>query len=122
MGMNLKELTIYRLNNNSNGPTTIPNAPSNIQKIATSNSVTLSWQDNANNELGFKIYQGNTLIATLPENTTEYTLSSLTANTSYEFSIIAYNNKGDSSSSPVISIVTKDNYAWLIPVYHLILN
>lgn len=118
MGMRLDELTVYRLDNTIGTHKPILNF-SVLE--ASSHSVTLQWQDNSTNELGFKIYQNNILIATLPANTTSYSIENLNANTIYTFQIVSYN---DISSSNIESITfrTKDDYAWLIPAYHIILN
>lgn len=87
----------------------------------TSNSAVLHWNDNSNNETGFKIYRGNVLIATVGANVTTYTLTNLESNTSYTYSIKAYNSAGESIAA-IITFKIKDDYAWLVPVYHIILN
>lgn len=100
----------------------IPPKPSNfgISSIDTT-TTTLSWIDNSNNETGFKIYQNNILIASLPANTTNYQVQDLESRETYTFTIKAYNTNG--LSNPItLTVTTKDDYGWLIPIYHVILN
>lgn len=100
----------------------VPTRPINIEVASvTSNAAILSWQDISDNEIGFKIYRGSLLIATLAANTTIYTLTNLQYSTDYTYTIVSYNAQGESSGQN-ISFQTKDNYAWLIPIYHIILN
>ncbi len=70
----------------------------------TSNSVTqtstrLVWGDVAN-ETGYRLFQTmagvQQLIATVPANTTQFTVSGLTRNTSYGFRLVAFNAGGES--------------------------
>jgi len=77
-----------------------------------SHTATLSWTDASNNELGFKIYQNGVLMATLAANSTQYTVSNLKRVTAYTYTIVAYNNEGDSKTA-MISFTTKDDYGWL---------
>ena len=104
-------------------PNTQPNQPTQPKATATdSHIVTLSWKDTSNNESGFRIYDKNYhLIATLPKNSTSYTLTHLQANTNYTFIIKAF-NAGPESTPAIISFTTSDDYSWLIPIYHMILN
>ena len=100
-----------------------PLPPTNI--VVTSieaSSAILSWSDTSTNETGFKIYQGSILIATVGANITSYSLTNLTANTTYSFVVRSYNSEGESSTSTIISFTTKDDYAWLVAVNHIILN
>lgn len=118
MGVNLKELTVYRLSEQS----TQPQKPINFSvNNITTNSALLSWADNSNNESGFKIYRDNVLIATLSSNATHYNISNLETRTTYHYSVKAFNDAGESNSIS-ISFKTKDDYAWLVPIYHIILN
>ena len=84
-------------------------------------SVTLRWQDNTSTEQGYKIYKGSTLIATLPANSTSYKLENLEDDTSYIYTIKAFNNGGESAGL-VVTFKTDKNRAWMIPaIYHPIL-
>jgi lysophospholipase L1-like esterase len=93
--------------------TPVPTVPSKFSSSTIeSDSVVLSWSDTSNNETGFKIYQDGTLIATLPKNTTTYTVTNLKRVTKYTYTIKAYNDEG-TSDSKTITVTTKDDYAWL---------
>ncbi|MGD0650215.1 MAG: fibronectin type III domain-containing protein [Verrucomicrobiia bacterium] len=86
-----------------------PNAPSALTATAVSPSqINLSWTDNANNEAGFKIERAPdsggspgawTQIATVGANVTSYTDSGRTPNTTYWYSVRAYNAIGNSPYS-----------------------
>lgn len=81
----------------------IPIAPTNLQSTYTSDTTALlTWNDNSSIETGYKIYRAGTLVATLGANTTTYTLSGLSAGTTYTYSVVAYNSKGDSASTSTI--------------------
>jgi lysophospholipase L1-like esterase/uncharacterized protein YxeA len=100
----------------------IPTEPNNfITSSIDTTKTTLSWNDTSTNETGFKIYQDNILIATLPSNTTSYQVTNLESRETYNFTIKAYNANGESSPI-VLTVTTKDDYGWLIPIYHAILN
>jgi len=78
-----------------------PTAPSNLNTShITTNSATLTWQDKSNNETGFKIYRSssNTPII-VPANTTIKTITGLTPNTSYTYTVKAYNSAGESAGT-----------------------
>ena len=92
----------------------------------TSNSARLTWSDNSNNETGFKIYRGNTQIATVGANTTSYNLTGLSANTTYTYTVKAYNTTGTSAATsktfttlvapntiPTIPFNTNVNNTWI---------
>jgi YVTN family beta-propeller protein len=84
-----------------------PRAPSSLTAtLGAKNAITITWNDNSSDEVGFKIYrkqyiQGTfSLLATVDENITEYTdSSSKDAETNYYYQICAYNYAGDSSFS-----------------------
>ena len=84
---------------------TAPNAPGSLSATANSCSeVALSWTDNADNEDHFVVERkeaGGTysVIATLDPDTTAYTDSSATAETTYYYRVKATNSIGDSSYS-----------------------
>ena len=100
---------------------TEPNAPSNLVAIAVSSiQIDLSWQDNSDNEDGFRIQRkmgaggSYSTIATLGTNTTSYHDSGLNPSTVYYYRVQAYNSYGSgysvwsaeantSTSAPAIS-------------------
>ncbi len=102
---------------------TIPSVPSNLQANPSSNSIRLNWQDNSNNEQGFKIERavdsilpikivtadaigGYKQIATVAANVNSYIDSGLQESTTYEYRIRSYNSAGSSSYSNTVSIIT----------------
>jgi hypothetical protein len=85
-------------------PTTPSNAAANP---VSSTEIDLTWQDNATNEAGYKIFRKSSadgtfaLIATLPPNSTTYHDSSVTAGTTYDYHIQAFNAAGYSDFAGV---------------------
>ncbi|BAL80363.1 fibronectin type III domain-containing protein [Caldisericum exile] len=89
-----------------------PNAPSNLTlEIASSTEIQIRFQDNSDNEDGFKIERkepGGTyeLIVVLPANLTLYRDSNLQQNKIYYYRVSAYNSYGVSLYSNESSITT----------------
>jgi hypothetical protein len=87
--------------------TTVPTAPSNLTaSVASCNQINLSWLDNSSNETGFYIYRGGSQIASVGSNITSYSNTGLTASTSYNYYVVAYNGAGNSSNSNTASGTT----------------
>ena len=82
----------------------IPSAPTNLTgTIISSNQINLSWTDNSNNEIGFrierKIGSGDyTIIWTTDTNIENYINTELLTNTTYNYRVYSYNSIGNSSS------------------------
>ncbi|MFQ3630710.1 carboxypeptidase regulatory-like domain-containing protein, partial [Roseiflexus sp.] len=75
-------------------------APGNLVLTGvTKNSVSVTWQDNSNNEDGFKLYRwdGSAWVVhgTVGANVTSYTYGSLACNTQYYLNVNAYNAYGE---------------------------
>jgi C1A family cysteine protease len=95
--------------------TTVPTAPSSLSAAAASTtSINLTWKDNAANESGFKVEgcKGSSCtafsqIGTVGANVTACSSTGLTKGTTYRFRIRAYNSKGNSSYSSIVSATTK---------------
>ena len=66
-----------------------PQAPTNLILTPHINSVSLSWQDNASTEKGYKIFRDAIMIATLPKNITHYEDEGLIPHTTYHYRIVA---------------------------------
>ncbi|OGO32115.1 MAG: hypothetical protein A2Z29_03445 [Chloroflexi bacterium RBG_16_56_11] len=83
----------------SNNPAAVPRAPSDFTAIALSATrIDLTWRDNSNNELGFRIYREGVLIAELENNTSIYRDTNLKPGTSYIYQIGAFNSAGESQT------------------------
>lgn len=85
------------------GPTP-PTAPSSLSAKTKRLVVTLTWNDNANNEDGYKVYRGTSssnlsLYATVGANTTTYRDSSVTKRTTYYYKVCGYNAEGETCSN-----------------------
>ncbi|MGO4109626.1 fibronectin type III domain-containing protein [Paenibacillus sp. YAF4_2] len=81
--------------------TTAPSAPSSLAATATaSTSVSLSWNASTDNVgvIGYKIYNGSTLVANTASTGTSYTVTGLTASTAYTFTVKAVDAAGNESS------------------------
>jgi murein DD-endopeptidase MepM/ murein hydrolase activator NlpD len=79
----------------SGGP---PAPPSNLRATPIDcTHIRVDWNDNSNNESGFKIYDGSTLVATVGANTTSYTVGGLAPGSYHCFTVYAYNNYGNSA-------------------------
>jgi len=84
--------------------TQVPPVPTGLAVSgATCNSVSLSWNASAG-ATSYRVYRGTTLGTTV--TSTSATVSGLSANTTYSFSVSAINNAGESSPSAAISRTT----------------
>jgi len=98
-----------------------PLMPSNNNVLSlSSTSATIHWEDNAFNELGFKIYKDTILIGTVGKNETTFHIDNLKPRTKYTYRVVAYNAYGESYRT-IISFTTKDDYGWLPAIYHITL-
>ena len=81
-----------------------PSAPSGLVGSATDfNTITLSWDDNSNNETDFEIYRKTgggdfTVVGVVTANTTTYEDDNLIGGTTYTYQIRAININGGSTS------------------------
>ncbi|MCR8842493.1 lytic polysaccharide monooxygenase [Paenibacillus sp. SC116] len=94
------------------GPDTIaPTAPSSLHVMGaiTSTSVPLMWNASTDN-VGVKeyhIFRGSTYVATVPATSLQYSVTNLTANTSYAFTVKAVDQAGNiSTASNVLNVTT----------------
>lgn len=96
----------------------IPDAPTSLRVVkSTGTTVDLAWNDNSNDEDGFRLERRIgaastfTVIATLQADRTTFTDSSLTVNQTYTYQIRAYNLVGNSGYSNAVTVTTSSNIA-----------
>ena len=87
--------------------TTPPARPTNLAAIAVSNAVTLTWQDQSNNETGFQIERSTdgstfTILATAAANSTKKAVKTVAGQT-YYYRVAAKNNVGLSGYSNTVA-------------------
>ncbi|MCF7875439.1 fibronectin type III domain-containing protein [Candidatus Bipolaricaulota bacterium] len=88
-------------------PVQVSVAPGNISsKILSPTRIRLTWNDNSDNEDGFRIYRNGKKIAELGPNTTSYVDTGLNEDTSYTYKISSYNKAGESSFSSGLELTT----------------
>jgi transcriptional regulator CtsR len=91
---------------------TLPNPPSNLITTPISSSrIDLSWQDNSDNETGFKIERRTSSgsysqMATVGASVTSYSNTGLSTSTTYYYRVRAYSAAGDSPYSNEASATT----------------
>jgi len=84
-----------------------PAAPTNLQVTnLTTTGVTLTWQDNANNETGYRVSRqlasnNSQLAGLLAANSTTFTDTGLSPGSPYEYIVAAYNAAGPSAAAVV---------------------
>ncbi|MFN9743014.1 MAG: fibronectin type III domain-containing protein, partial [Acidobacteriota bacterium] len=104
----------------SNTPTSqllpLPTAASGLNASPNSaTAVQLTWNDNSNNEDGFRISRKTgssgtyATIATVSQNTTTHVNTGLTEGTQYFYQVTAFNVSGDATTSPEDSATTRSN-------------
>ncbi|NDI34129.1 glycosyl hydrolase [Chengkuizengella sediminis] len=90
--------------------TTAPSTPSNLTASGiTEMSVDLSWNASTDNigVIGYDIYQGSTNIGSI--TSTAFTVTGLTANTTYTFDVRAKDAAGNESAGNMITITTLES-------------
>jgi len=99
--------------NNILSVTTLPNSPVLNQPLVaniTSSNVALTWTVPAGGSSSYNVYRGTVKINTSPITATNYTVTGLTANTSYTFTVKAVNSAGaESTASNAVSVLTPPN-------------
>ena len=103
----------------------VPPAPINLSASSTTSSaISLNWVDNANNELGFKIYRWNGFTASfefysqLAPNSTNFNDTNLSCAADYYYQVSAFNSIGESAPAAWVKGTTAGctNAPYLISV------
>ena len=77
-----------------------PSEPVNLSASPVSQStVIIKWLDNSNNEDGFRIYRGTSLVGTVGANIQSYQDKGLWRGTTYHYAVKAYNQAGESQAA-----------------------
>ena len=102
------------------GDTQPPSVPGNLRSTGvTANSVTLAWNastDNSGSIAGYDVYQGSALVSTT--NSLTATVTNLTPNTQYTFTVKARDPDGNASgASNVVTVRTSGGAGGGIPEY-----
>lgn len=90
----------------------VPSAPTDLRVTTVfGTGVTITWIDNATNELGYRIERktgtGNYIqVAVVGANVTTYSNTGLAANTSYQYRVRAFNLVGDSAYSNEVEAIS----------------
>jgi hypothetical protein len=84
--------------------------------------VVLTWDKMDESTIGYRIYVDDKLVAEVPADEHSFVINGLQPETTHRYRVVAYNSAGE--STPVTGKFTtkKDDYGWMIPIYHLILN
>lgn len=88
-----------------------PAAPSNLRIDARlNNGFEFKWDDNSNNETGFKLYNAdsNEVLAKFDENDESGKTTKLACNQAYRLYVVAYNDIGESKPSNIVTDQTLD--------------
>ena len=70
-----------------------PSPASDLTLTPSSNSVTLSWHDNSDDEVGFKIFRDGELIHKTTRNIQTYVDKGVTPNKNYVYTVFSFNNR-----------------------------
>lgn len=101
----------------SERPRDVPRAPSNLQaQLQNNNQILLTWTNNANNALAFRLERASPLnennfeeIALVGSRITSVLDSNLQANLTYQYRIRAANSSGNSSYSNIVQVIIPPN-------------
>lgn len=85
--------------------TGVPGTPGNLRVTATaSTSISLAWNASSGTVTGYRVFEGNTVVAT-PTGTTA-TIGSLAACSSHTYTVAAFNSAGESPRSAAVTGTT----------------
>lgn len=107
-----------------------PAAPTNVRATATGpTSIQIDWQDNSNNEDGFRVQDGSLPIHTVGRNSTSYTDNSVQPGSYHCYHVQAFNSAGASawsdwsctttSATKTASVVVPSTAQWVNTGLHV---
>jgi hypothetical protein len=93
---------------------TPPEAPSNLSAEVSNNTVHLTWNDNSDDELNFRIEQSTDgtnfyRVESVPEDSTSYTIINLSPYSEYHFRVCSFSDISGQSTYSNVVIVTTQN-------------
>lgn len=83
----------------------LPSPPSNMSITTSESSITIGWEDNSNDETGFRIYrkkagdESYSLFTTVDQNIVSYTDNDVSEGLRYFYYVTSFNENGESSKS-----------------------
>ena len=92
--------------NEDDATTPLPNPTGCDGSAISDTAITIEWNDNSQNETGFKIYMDGVYLTSVGQNVETYPKTGLTANTWYKFKVTAYNALLESGYSNEVMIKT----------------
>jgi len=83
-----------------NLPVEVSNAPGGLSsRVLSPTKIRLTWDDNSDNEEGFRIYRNGNRVSTVGPNSTKFVHKGLQGETRYCYEVVAYNRSGESGST-----------------------
>ncbi len=104
----IMQMVAFRVAGSTPADTTPPSVPTNLTATAVSTSqINLSWTASTDNVgvTGYKVYRGGTQIATVTSGTI-YQNTGLSPNTTYSYTVAAYDAAGNTSAQSAVASAT----------------
>lgn len=89
-------------------PSNLSVNPSSIDVESIENTIVLNWKDNADNEIGYKIYMDGQEVADIGANSSENEITQIFSNFNYYFAVAAYNANGISAKTNIGKLVVNN--------------
>jgi tetratricopeptide (TPR) repeat protein len=89
-------------------PITPPTAPNNVEVVnATENSITFNWKNSADNQTKVVVKRNGDVVTELPADSQAYTDNGLACESSFEYTLTAVNEAGESEPAQITAQTTK---------------
>ena len=90
-----------------NLPVEVSNAPGGLSsRVLSPTKIRLTWDDNSDNEEGFRIYRNGREVASVGPNIMEFTDTGLRDSTEYTYRVSSFNEGGESTLSDSLTVRT----------------